>query len=60
MTFSEQKELVEELKDYHIKMKGRDYYDFDMLRKRIADEDELDKLAEKRLMELHQTYIRAK
>lgn len=59
-SYTEQKKLVEELEDYQVKMKGKDYYDFDMLRKRIQDEDELDALAVKRLMELRELYLPAR
>jgi hypothetical protein len=56
-SYIEQKKLVEELEDYQFKMKGKDYYDYDMLRKRIRDEEELDSLSMKRLTELRETYL---
>ena len=55
--FTEQKKMVDELRDYHMKMKGKDYYDYDMLRKRIDDDDELDELSLKRVMELREQYL---
>lgn len=45
------------MEDCQFKMKGKDYYDYDMLRKRIRDEEELDSLSMKRLMELRETYL---
>lgn len=56
-SYIEQKKLVEELEDYQFKMKGKDYYDYDMFRKRMKDEEELDALSMKRLMELREAYL---
>ncbi len=56
MSYVEQHKMVEELKDYAHRMKGRDVYDFDMLLKRDKDDEMLDSLSFKRLQELYETY----
>ncbi len=52
--------MIEELKDYHWKMKGKDYYDFDMFMKRDKDDEDLDEISKRRLVELYEKYYRKK
>ena len=56
MSYVEQHKMIEELKDHAHRMKGRDEYDFDMLRKRDKDDEMLDSLSFNRLQELYDTY----
>lgn len=56
-SFVEQRRLVFELRDYHFKMKGKDYDEFEMMVKRIRDDEELDQLTLRRLMELREQYL---
>ena len=56
-SFVEQRQLVFELRDYHFKMKGKDYDEFEMMVKRIRDDEELDQLALRKLMDLREQYL---
>jgi len=49
--------MVETLNDYMHKMKGRDLDDFEMMRKRDRDDEELDILSVHKLSELYVTYV---
>jgi len=49
--------MVETLKDYMHKMKGRDLDDFEMMRKRDRDDEELDILSVHKLSELYVKYV---
>ncbi len=57
MTKTEQHKIVELLGDYMHKMRGRDMDDFDMLRKRDRDDEDLDQLSRMRLSELYVEYV---
>ena len=57
MSYVEQHKMIEELKDYAHRIKGRDEYDFDMLLKRDKDDETLDSLSFKRLQQLFETYV---
>jgi len=57
MTFREQKEMIEELRDYERKMSRAELEDFQMYVKRHKDDEELDALSMKRLKELHIKYF---
>lgn len=57
MTRVEQHKIVETLKDYIHKMKGRDLDEFEMMRKRDRDDEELDLLTRHRLSELYIKYV---
>ena len=57
MTRVEQHKMVETLNDYMHKMKGRDLDDFEMMRKRDRDDEELDILSVHKLSELYVTYV---
>jgi hypothetical protein len=58
MTHEEQHRIVEELRDYMNKMKGKDYYDFEMFWKRDRDDEDLDEISKERLVELYEKYYR--
>jgi hypothetical protein len=60
MTRVEQHKMVETLKDYMHKMKGRDLDEFEMMRKRDRDDEELDILSVHKLSELYVTYVPAR
>ena len=49
--------MVEALKDYAYKMRGRDLDEFDMIHKRDRDDEELDTLTVHRLSELYVKYV---
>ena len=57
MTRVEQHKMIELLRDYMHKMKGRDLDEFEMMRKRDRDDEELDLLARRRLSELYVSYV---
>ena len=60
MTRVEQHKLVESLREYQNKMKGREADDFDMFHKRDRDDEELDDLSRRRLLELYEKYVPAR
>ena len=49
--------MVELLKDYMHKMRGRDLDEYEMMRKRDRDDEDLDELARHRLTELFVKYV---
>ena len=49
--------LLEELKDCESAMTKEDSFDFQMLRKRMQDGEEFDRLATRRAEELHKKYV---
>ena len=57
MTKIDQHKIVETLKDYVHKMRGRDLDDFEMVRKRDRDDEDLDDLSRRRLTELFVKYV---
>ncbi|MGC8897543.1 MAG: hypothetical protein ACP5ON_04780 [Bacteroidota bacterium] len=57
MTHAEQHRMIQELKEVVHKMSGRDEMDFDMLRKRDDDDEDLDSLSLKRLQDLYERYV---
>ena len=57
MTRVEQHKMVELLNEYAHKMKGRDLDEFEMMRKRDRDDEELDALTRHRLSELCVKYV---
>ena len=57
MTRVEQHKMIELLRDYMHKMKGRDLDEFEMMQKRDRDDEELDLLARRRLSELYVSYV---
>ncbi|MEK6570612.1 MAG: hypothetical protein AABZ61_04525 [Bacteroidota bacterium] len=52
--------MIDELRDYVFKMKGKDYYDFEMFLKRDKDDEDLDEISKRRLVELYEKYYRKK
>ncbi len=57
MTKVEQRKMIETLREYIHKMRGREAEDFEMMRKRDRDDEELDKLAVQRLLEMYEKYV---
>jgi len=49
--------LIETLNDYMHKMSGFDLDEFEMMRKRDRDDEDLDALTRHRLTELHLKYV---
>ncbi len=58
MTHDEQHKIIVELMDYTGKMKRYDQEDFAMFVKRDKDDEDLDTMSQKRLMQLYDTYAR--
>jgi hypothetical protein len=57
MTKVEQHEIVEILRDYLHKMHGNDLDDYEMMRKRDRDDEDLDVLSRRRLSELYVKFV---
>jgi len=57
MTRVEQHTMIETLREYANKMKGRDLDEYEMMRKRDRDDEELDDLSRRRLMDLYVKYV---
>jgi len=57
MTRTEQHKIIEVLRDYDHKMKGREGDDFEMMVKRDRDDEDLDEMTRRRLMELYVKYV---
>lgn len=57
MTSVEQHRLVRELRDVEMKMTRSEQEMFDMFRKRDKDDEDLDTLSRKKLLELYEKYI---
>jgi len=57
MTKTEQQKIIEALREYSHKMGGREGDEFDMFRKRDHDDEDLDELSKKRLMEVYIKYV---
>ena len=57
MTRVEQHKMIETLREYEQKLKGRDLDDFTMFRKRDRDDEELDEFSRRRLTELYEKYV---
>lgn len=57
MTRVEQHKIIEMLNEYSHKMRGKDLDEFEMMRKRDRDDEELDDMRRKRLMELFERYV---
>ncbi len=49
--------LLDELRDFETGMTREDAFDFQMLRKRLDDGEEFDKLATRRTEEIHKKYV---
>jgi len=57
MTRVEQHKIIELLRDYANIMRGRDLDEFEMMRKRDRDDEELDEITRRRLTELYVRYV---
>lgn len=57
MTRVEQRKMIESLREYSHRMRGREADDFDMMRKRDKDDEELDRLSVQRLLEMYEKYV---
>lgn len=56
MTFREQKEMIEELREFEHKLSRDELEDFRMYLKRHKDDEELDAISMNRLKKLHEKY----
>jgi hypothetical protein len=57
MTRIEQHKIIETLRDYVHKMHGSDLDDFEMIRKRDRDDEDLDAISRFRLSELYVKFV---
>ena len=57
MTRVEQHKLIETLREYEHKMSRRDLDEFEMMRKRDKDDEELDDLARRKLLQMVEAYV---
>ncbi len=57
MTHAEQHKLVVELRDHENKMTRAELEAFDMFRKRDKDDEDLDAISRRKLVELHNKYV---
>jgi hypothetical protein len=57
MTRVEQHKIIETLRDYSHLMRGRDLDEFEMMRKRDRDDEELDEITRRRLSEIYVRYV---
>jgi len=57
MTHAEQHKMIVELRDYELKMSRNDQEEFDMFVKRDKDDESLDTLSQKRLLQLYDLYV---
>ena len=57
MTRVEQHKMIGVLEDYEHTMRGVDLYEFEMMRKRDRDDEDLDILSRRRLTEIYMKYV---
>ena len=57
MTHAEQHKMIVELMDYARKMKRYDLEEFEMFVKRDKDDEDLDTIAQKKLMQLYDLFV---
>lgn len=57
MTHAEQHKIIVELMDYAHRMKRYDQEEFEMFIKRDKDDEDLDSVSQKRLMQLYDFYV---
>ncbi len=57
MTKNEQRRMIETLGEYSHKLRGSEADDFEMMRKRDLDDEDLDRLSTQKLLELFEKYV---
>ncbi len=57
MTSLEQHKIIKALDEYSHKMRGKEMDEFEMMRKRDRDDEELDEITRRKLMELYVKYV---
>jgi len=57
MTHAEQRERIQELMDYRRNMSRQEQEEFDMFIKRNKDDEDLDAMSRKRLVDLYEKHI---
>lgn len=60
MTRVEQHRIIMSLADYAHTMRGKDLDEFEMMRKRDRDDEDLDEMSRRRLNELYTKYVPAR
>ena len=57
MTSTEQHNIIKTLADYAHKLRGKEADEFEMMQKRDRDDEELDELSRRRLLEFYVKYV---
>jgi hypothetical protein len=57
MTSLEQHKIIKTLDEYTHQMRGKELDEFEMMRKRDRDDEELDEITRRKLMELYVKYV---
>jgi hypothetical protein len=57
MTRIEQRKMLQTLREYSHKLRGREADDFEMMLKRDRDDEDLDRLSVQRLIEMVEKYV---
>ncbi len=57
MTKNEQRRMIETLGEYAHKLRGREADEFEMMRKRDRDDEDLDRLSAQKLLGLFEKYV---
>jgi hypothetical protein len=57
MTKTEQHKIIESVREYSHKLRGRESDDFDMMRKRDKDDEELDEMSLRKLLALYEKVV---
>lgn len=57
MTHVEQKNIIAELRDYERNMNRNEQEEFHMFVKRDKDDEDLDEIAKKKLLQLHEKFV---
>jgi hypothetical protein len=57
MTSIEQHKIIQTLAEYAHKLRGRERDEFDMMVKRDKDDEELDEITRRKLLELYHTHV---
>ncbi len=58
MTHAEQHRMILELKEFAHRMSGREREEFEMYEKRDRDDEDLDEISRKRLLQMTEQYVR--
>ncbi|HLB00365.1 MAG TPA: hypothetical protein VJO14_03175 [Bacteroidota bacterium] len=57
MTKTEQHKIIQALREYEHRLRGREADEFQMMRKRDTDDEELDRLSVQKLLGMYEKYV---